>query len=115
MAGRARNSDGPRQIVTRKDVNAQEPDRGDGVHRNSYPHAIHGGKLHGYVKVLNPERGSLKRDSNDLPNAVRLGIHPNVAKQQSLFLAFGNKCAARTPGPLQSLARAGRRSHNWIG
>ena len=76
--------------MARKRVNAQKPDRGDGVHRNSYPHAVHGGKLHGDVEVLNPERGSLERDSNDLPDVVRLGIHPDVAKQQSLFLAFGN-------------------------
>jgi hypothetical protein len=76
--------------VARKGINAQKPDCGDGVHRNSYPHAVHGGELHGYVEVLNPERGRLERDSNDLPDAVRLGIHPDVAKQQSLFLAFGN-------------------------
>jgi hypothetical protein len=88
--GSARNSDARRQIVAGKGVNAQKPDRSDGVHRNSYPHAVHGGKLHGYVEVLNPERGSLKWDSNDLPDAVRRGIHPDVAKQQSLFLAFGN-------------------------
>jgi hypothetical protein len=76
--------------VTRKGVNAQKPDRSDGVQRNSYPHVIHGGELLGYVEVLNPERRSLERDSNDLPDAVRLGIHPEVAKQQSLFLAFGS-------------------------
>jgi hypothetical protein len=74
----------------RKGVNAQKPDRGSGVHRNNYPHAVHGGKLHGYVEVLNPERGSLERDSNDLSDAIRLGTHPDVAKQQSLFLALGN-------------------------
>jgi hypothetical protein len=33
-AGRARCSDGWRQIVACKGVNAQKPDRGDGVHRN---------------------------------------------------------------------------------
>ena len=38
--------------MARKGVNAQKPDRGDGVHRNSYPHAVHGGELHGYVEVL---------------------------------------------------------------
>jgi hypothetical protein len=42
------------------------------------------------VEVFDPEGGSLERDSNDLPDAVRLGIHPNVAKEKSLFLAPGN-------------------------
>ena len=53
---RARNSDGRRQIVTRKGVNAQQTDRGNGVHRNSYPHAVHGCELNGDVEVLDPER-----------------------------------------------------------
>ena len=76
--------------MTRKRVNAQKPDRGDGIHRNGYPHVVHGGELDGDVEVFDPERGSLERDSNDLPDAICLGIHPNVAKEQSLFLALGN-------------------------
>jgi hypothetical protein len=55
----------------------------NGVHRNSYPHAIHGGKLHGYVEVLNPERRSLERDSHD-PEYV-LHIIPK-RKEKSLLL-----------------------------
>ena len=55
-----------------------------------YPHTVHGGELHGDVEVFDPERGGLQRDSNDLPDAVCLGIHPNVAEEQPLFIAFGD-------------------------
>ena len=37
-------------------VNAQKPDRRDSVHRNGYPHTVHGGELDGDVEVLDPER-----------------------------------------------------------
>ena len=49
-----------------------------------------GGELDGDVEVIDPDRGILERDANNLPRLVRLGIHPDVAKEQTLFLALGN-------------------------
>ena len=62
----------------------------DGVHRNGYPQGVHVGELHGDVQVLDPDRGILERNSNDLTDAERLGVHPNVAQEQAPFLALGN-------------------------
>ncbi len=42
------------------------------------------------MEVLDPERGTLDRDSNNLPDVVGLRIHPDVAKKQAVFLTLWN-------------------------
>lgn len=42
------------------------------------------------MEVLDPERGTLERDSNNLADLVCLGIHPDVAEEQTLFLTLWN-------------------------
>jgi len=76
--------------MTGKRINADKPDCRDGVHRNGYPHAVRVGELDGDVEIFDPERRGFERDPNDLPDAVCLSIHPNVAKEQTLFRALGN-------------------------
>jgi len=73
-----------------KSENSEKPDRRDGVDNNRYPQAVHGGELDGDVDVLDPERGVLERDSNNLPDVVALGIHPDLTQEQALFLTLWN-------------------------
>src|ERR1700677_609934 len=60
------------------------------MHKHGYPHVVHGRELDGDVEVLDPERGTLGRDSHNLPDVVGLGIHPDVAEEEASLLAFWN-------------------------
>ena len=42
------------------------------------------------MKVLDPERRVLERDSDNLADLVGLGVHPDVAEEQALFLTLWN-------------------------
>src|ERR1700731_3929532 len=42
------------------------------------------------MQVTDPERGNLDRDSNNLSDMEGLGINPDVAKEQALFLTLWN-------------------------